>query len=294
MKRLAGIDIGSNAMRLIINEIVEFDNNYDEFVKINYLRLPIRLGGSVFTKGLIDESKEKEFLKGLCIYKDLLEYFEVEKYRACATSAMRCASNSEQILQKIKSCCGLDIEIIDGYEEAETLFYINKHKLKDNEYYLSADLGGGSIQLSIFYNNKILWTNSYPIGTVRMLNNTVEKQTIKIYKLEIELLAKKYPKISIIGTGGNINKISSLVNDKNVEKKDIQRIYNELKPLSISDRMKKFDLREDRADVIVYACEVYMEILSIFKTNSIFVPKAGLADGIIHKLYEQESSRFNK
>lgn len=289
-KKIAGIDIGSNAMRLIINEIVESGNNQNEFVKLNYLRLPIRLGGSVFTKGYIDEPKEKEFLKGLLIYKEILEYFQVDKYRACATSAMRSASNSQEILQKIKDFCGLNIEIIDGFEEAEILFYINKHKLKENEYYLSADLGGGSIQLSIFYNEKILWTKSYPIGTVRMLNNSVDKLTLNQYKQEIENLSQKYPKIKLIGTGGNINKISSLVNQKNVEKKQIQKIYNELKPLSVIQRMKKYDLREDRADVIVYACQIYLELMSTFKSDSIYVPKAGLADGIIHKLYEQETN----
>lgn len=288
MEKFAGIDIGSNAMRLIIDEVVQLDENKEpEFSKLLYLRLPIRLGGDVFTKGFIDQAKQKEFLKGMCIYKELMEYFDVsKKYRACATSAMRTSSNGIEMVDKISKLCGINIEIIDGQEEAEILFKLNRKKLKEHEVYMSVDLGGGSVQTTIFENNSIIWTESFPIGTVRLLNDQVTKDTWKYFENTIKEKTSKFDNIHLIGTGGNINKISTMSNEKNLEISDFEKIYNDLNPLTVAERMKQFDLREDRADVIVHACEVFMKLMKLVNVKKIFVPKAGLADGIISQLYE--------
>lgn len=286
--RIAGIDIGSNAMRLIINEITKFSDSDYFSNKLAYLRLPIRLGGSVFTLGYIDEAKENELIKGLIVYKDMINFFDVYKYKACATSAMRSATNNIQVIQKIKEIVDIDIEIIDAYTEAELLFYVNKEYLQPDKYYLSADLGGGSIQLSVFFNNKILWSKSFEIGTVRMLNNKVSYETYEEFKETLRWLKNKYKKINVIGTGGNINKLSSLVGKKNVELNKIEKFYKEIEPMSIYERMKKYELRQDRADVIAYACKVYIDLMKTLEVDEIFIPKAGLADGIIRKIYENE------
>ncbi len=289
-EKFAGIDIGSNAARLIIKNVLPGKDYKDAiFYKLVYLRLPFRLGGDVFKYGYITEKKVAYFINGLKIYKKLLDYYEIEpsKIRACATSATRDAENGRKIIEKVKNKIGLNIDIIDGNEEAELIFKTNIYNLPDGKTFLSADLGGGSLQLSIFEDKNLLWSHSYKIGTVRILNNVVDAVEYDAFKKKMYEIKKQYPDIHIIGSGGNINKMSKMIGEKKIELKDIKELHQKLSKLSIDERIKKYKLRSDRADVIVPAAEIYITLLSILEKQKIYVPKVGLADGIIRELYEK-------
>ncbi len=287
--KFAGIDIGSNAIRLIIKNVVPGDNYKDAVLnKLVYLRLPLRLGGDVFTKGYITDKKFDEFLKGLLIYNDLMDFYQIgNNYRACATSATRSAKNGKEIMAKIMKSTGIKIDIIDGTEESELLFKTNIYNLKDDKIYLSADLGGGSLQLTIFEDKKLIWTHSYKIGTVRMLNNIVSDDEVEKFEDKMREIRKKYKKIKIIGSGGNINKMSKLIKSKNVSLSDLKKLLEDLKSYSYEERIRHYKFRADRADVIVPACELYIKLLKLLDADEIYVPKIGLADGIIRELYEK-------
>lgn len=286
--KYAGIDIGSNAIRLLINTVIP-GKSYDDAImnKLVYLRLPIRLGDDVFKNGVIGAEKTQSFLNGLSIFKQLIDFYSIENYRACATSATRSALNANEIVTEIQKKIGLKIDVIDGYEEAIVLFKTYIYNLPDGDIFLSADLGGGSLQLSLFENKKLLWTHSYDIGTVRQLENVVSNSEISKFEKKVKEISKLYKNLKIIGSGGNINKIGSILNKKRVELDDIQNLYNNLKPLSLIERMKKYSFRLDRADVILPATEIYIKLLNIANKSNIYVPKIGLSDGIIRELYEK-------
>ncbi len=289
-RKFAGIDIGSNAIRLIIKNVVPGESYKDAILnKLVYLRLPMRLGGDVFQYGKITDAKKQEFLKGLKIYKDLLDYYKIDNdlYRACATSATRSASNGKEVIDTAFAKLGLKIDIIDGIEESELLFRTNIYNLPEGNKFLSADLGGGSLQITIFEDKKLVWTHSYKIGTVRILNNTVDPDEYTNFENEMKKIKHDYNNIKLIGSGGNINKISKVVGEKNLELDDISNLYEKLNKMSIEERIKKYSFRKDRADVIVPAAHIYLKLLKILDQNKIYVPKIGLADGIIRELYEK-------
>lgn len=288
-KRYGGIDIGSNAVRLIIKDVLP-GSSYSNAVmnKRVYVRLPLRLGGDVFLHNKIKKQKQKDFIKAIKIYGKLLDFYDVNHYRACATSAVRNAENGDDIINEIEKQTGIGIEIIGGKEEASLIFETNRYKLPDNKTYLSADLGGGSLQLTIFKNDKLIWTHSYNIGTVRMLNNKVSDKEINKFKNKLLEIAKQYPNIQLIGTGGNINALSKLLKSKNVSYDDLKQLNDELIILSFEERMRIFKFKIDRADVIIPALKVYLLLLKTTRINKIYVPKTGLADGIIRQLYEQD------
>ncbi len=294
LKRYGGIDIGSNAVRLIIKDVLPGENYNDAVLnKRVYVRLPLRLGGDVFLYNKVKKEKEKEFIKAMKIYSNLLDFYKVEKYRACATSALRGAENGLKIVEKIKKKTGINIDIINGKEEAELIFETNKYMLPNSKTYLSADLGGGSLQLTIFKNNKLLWTYSYKIGTVRMLNNKVKKKEIEKFETKLIEIKKMHEDIFILGTGGNINQVSKLYKSKNVFSSDLETLYKELKNLTVEERMKKYTFKVDRADVIIPALKIYLQILETTKNKNILIPKTGLADGIIRQLYENDFRKLN-
>ncbi len=294
LKRYGGIDIGSNAVRLIIKDVLPGENYNDAVLnKRVYVRLPLRLGGDVFLYNKVKKEKEKEFIKAMKIYSNLLDFYKVEKYRACATSALRGAKNGLKIVEKIKKKTGINIDIINGKEEAELIFETNKYMLPNSKTYLSADLGGGSLQLTIFKNNKLLWTYSYKIGTVRMLNNKVKKKEIEKFETKLIEIKKMHEDIFILGTGGNINQVSKLYKSKNVFYSDLETLYKELKNLTVEERMKKYTFKVDRADVIIPALKIYLQILETTKNKNILIPKTGLADGIIRQLYENDFRKLN-
>lgn len=288
--KFAGIDIGSNAIRLIINNVVPGENYGDSILnKIVYLRLPMRLGGDVFQYGQITDSKIKEFLTGLKIYKDIMEYYHIEEdhYRACATSATRSASNGIDVIKLVQKELGLKIDVINGIEESELLFKTNIYNLPEGNIFLSADLGGGSLQITLFKNDTLFWTHSYEIGTVRILSKKTKQSEFDDFENKMKEIASKYDDLRLIGSGGNINKISKVLSNKYLKIQDIRTLYDELEPMTINQRIKKYSFREDRADVIVPAAGIYIKLMELLNIDTIYVPKIGLADGIIRELYEK-------
>ncbi len=289
IKRYAGIDIGSNAARLIIKDVLAGES-YDKTVlkKRLYVRLPVRLGADVFEYGKIRKKKKSDFLNALTIYKNLLDFYEVKKMRACATSAVRSAENGKKIINEIKEKTGINIEIIDIKEEANIIFETNKYHLPEDKTFLSADLGGGSLQLTLFKSSALFWSDSYKTGTVRMLKNKVSKNEIKRFENDLAALIKNHNDIKLIGTGGNINTVSKVCRNKTVSLRMLKNLYEDLIPKNIDERMAKYFFRPDRADVIIPALKTYIRILEITGKNEIYVPKTGLADGIIRQLYEDD------
>lgn len=287
---IAAIDIGSNAARLLINE-VKTQQKEPEFIKLNLLRIPLRLGMDVFTMGKIGAEREKMVLDAMKIFSDLMRIYNVQHYRACATSAMRDAANGQEIIREVKETSGIDIEIISGDEEA-TLIYENHvaEGLDKNFAYLYVDVGGGSTELTFYENGKMMYEKSFNIGTIRLLNDLVTEANWKEMKEEIKanIISKK--PIVAIGSGGNINKVFSLSKTKDgkpMSASYLKKAYKEFAGLTIDERMTQYNLRQDRADVLVHALKIYNNVMSWSDINRIFVPKISVADGLIHNIYSK-------
>ena len=286
--RFAGIDIGSNAVRLLVNDVLPGKTYKDAFLKKSaYIRLPLRLGGDVFTINKIGKEKADNLVRAMFVYKELLHFYGVTIFRACATSATREAENSLEIIERVKKEAGFDIEVISGTQESMLLYETNKYNLPYGDTFLSADLGGGSLQVTLFQGDNLLWNHSFQIGTVRILNNAVEKSEFQLFETKLREISKKYPNLTLIGSGGNINKMSSIISNKTLVKSDFEHLHQLLDPLTIEERIRIHDLRFDRADVIVPAIEIYSKVLEYTGLEKIYVPKIGLADGIIRQLYEE-------
>jgi exopolyphosphatase / guanosine-5'-triphosphate,3'-diphosphate pyrophosphatase len=289
--RLAAIDIGSNAARLLINDVIEGPQGKAEFIKLTLVRVPLRLGFDVFEKGEISEDKIEMFIKTLPSYKLLLEVYQVKHYVTAATSAMRDAANSKQILNRIKKETGLDIKVISGDEEANYIYESHvAENLGSNESYLYIDVGGGSTELSFFSDGKLVTKQSFNIGTIRLLKNQVTEDHWDEMKRFIKQKTIGYHHITAIGSGGNINKIFSLSKRKEgrpLALELLRNYYKEFSSISLSQRISLYQLREDRADVVVPALLIYINVMRWADADEIFVPKIGLADGLIHILYEQ-------
>ena len=291
--RLAAIDIGSNAARLLISDVVPSatgQTTHPEFIKMALIRVPLRLGFDVFEKGEISPSRADKVVKTIKSYKYLMDVYEVKHLKACATSAMRDAINSEDIIRKIKEETGIDIEIISGQEEA-SLIYENHvaENLNKEESYLYIDVGGGSTELTFFSDGKLVFKESFNIGTIRLLKNQVTESQWDEMKEFIKSKTKGYHHVTAIGSGGNINKVFSLSKRKEGKPLSLELLrdyYKEFSTLSVSERIAFYHLKEDRADVIVPALLIYINVMRWADTEEIFVPKIGLADGLIHTLYE--------
>lgn len=291
---IAAIDIGSNAARLLINE-VKIQNKKPEFTKLNLLRIPLRLGMDVFKIGEIGEEREKMVLDSMKIFSDLMKIYKVDHYRACATSAMRDAKNGQDIIEKVKQTSGINIEIISGDEEA-TLIYENHvaEGLEKDFAYLYVDVGGGSTELTFYENDKMIYEKSFNIGTIRLLNNLVTEDNWKEMKNEIDDNIKSKKQIVAIGSGGNINKVFSMSKTKDgkpMSASYLKKTYKELNDLSVTDRMTKYSLREDRADVLVHALKIFNQVMNWAEIKNIFVPKISVADGLIHNIYDKVSKQ---
>ena len=289
--RLAAIDIGSNAARLLIIDVIEGPQGSRDFIKLSLVRVPLRLGFDVFERGEISQDKIDMFIKTIQSYKLLIEVYQVKHYIAAATSAMRDATNAKQILTRIKSETGVDIKVISGDEEAN---YIYESHVADNlgsdESYLYIDVGGGSTELSFFSDGKLITKESFNIGTIRLLKNQVIEEQWDEMKRFIKQKTSGYHHITAIGSGGNINKIFSLSKRKEgrpLALELLRNYYKEFSSISLSQRISLYQLREDRADVIVPALLIYINVMRWADTEEIYVPKIGLADGLIHFLYEQ-------
>jgi len=287
--RLAAIDIGSNAARLLISDAKD---NYGkpEFNKINLVRVPLRLGFDVFENKVITPQKTQMIIHTIKAYKHLIEAYGVEHVKAAATSAMRDAENAGDILRQVKEETGIDIEVISGGYEASLIYENHIAENLDKEHaYLYIDVGGGSTELTFFAGNKLLFSASFNIGTIRLLKNQVTVSQWDNMKEYIRKETRNYTdRIIAIGSGGNINKIFSLSKRKEGKSLSIELLkdyYKEFSSFSLEDRMRLYKLREDRADVIVPALQIYINVMRWAAAQEIYVPKIGLADGLIQHLY---------
>ena len=288
--KIAAIDIGSNAARLLINEVIEPKKGKPEFTKLNLLRIPLRLGMDVFTNGEIGPEREKMVVDSMKVFSDLMKIYGVEHYRACATSAMRDAKNGVKIREMVKKTSGIDIEIISGDEEASLVYENHVAEGLDKDFsYLYIDVGGGSTELTFYENGKMKYKNSFNSGTIRLLNNLVTEDHWKDMKEEIRKNINSKKAGVAIGSGGNINKVFSLSKTKDGKPlflSGLKNTYKELSLLSVQERMAKHNLREDRADVLVPALEIFTKVMTWSDINKIFVPKISVADGLIHQIYD--------
>ena len=287
--RLAAIDIGSNAARLLITDVSPGDDGVPAFNKINLVRVPLRLGFDVFEKGMISKEKTGMVLQTMKAYKHLMNAYEVEDLKACATSAMRDASNSADILRKIKMETGIEIKIISGSEEASLIQESHiAETLEQGGSYLYIDVGGGSTELTMFSKGKLSFKQSFNIGTIRLLKQMITEADWAEMKEFLKKNTKNLSNVVAIGSGGNINKIFSLSKKKDGKPLPIELLrdyYKELNNVSLADRINKYKLREDRADVIVPALMIYINVMRWAEAEEIYVPKIGLADGLIQSLY---------
>lgn len=289
--RLAAIDIGSNAARLLITEVSKDSKGVIQFNKLNLLRVPLRLGFDVFETGTISKERTGMFIQTMKAYKHLLNAYGVTHLKACATSAMRDAKNSADIIRKIRLETDIQIEVISGDLEA-SLVYENHiaESLDRNNSYLYIDVGGGSTELSFFSNGILSFKKSFNIGTIRLLKNMVQMKEWDDMKDTIRLLTKGPKKVVAIGSGGNINKVFSLSKKKDGKPLPLELLrdyYKELSSVTLEQRINTYNLREDRADVILPALEIYINVMRWSNADEIFVPKIGLADGLVKHLWAE-------
>ncbi len=291
--RLAAIDIGSNAARLLITEVINGKEGKPQFNKLNLVRVPLRLGFDVFEYGEISKQKRGMILQTMKAYQHLLKVYEVEHIKACATSAMRDAINSADIIRKVKFETGIEIKIISGDEEASVIYENHIAENLDKAHsYLYIDVGGGSTELTFFADGILRYKESFNIGTIRLLKSQVEESTWNDMKEHLKRNTKSNLPIIAIGSGGNINKVFSLSKKKEGKPLSVELLkdyYKELSSVSLEERIRTYKLREDRADVIVPALQIYINVMRWADIPEIYVPKIGLADGLIQSLYEELS-----
>ncbi|MFC2088179.1 exopolyphosphatase [Calditrichota bacterium] len=288
--KFAAIDIGSNAIRLLLSKVFE-NGNEPYFKKESLIRMPVRLGDEAFSTHIISDTKIEKLLNTLIGFKYLIDAYQPIDLLACATSAMREAQNGPEIISQIRTKTGINLEIVDGKKEASIIYanHIEQHLKKTNTY-LYVDVGGGSTELTLFTKKKTALSKSFDIGTVRLLNKLVHQSQWDEMKQWIKNATVEYDTITGIGSGGNINKIFRLAakkDNKPLNYKEISSIYDDLKILSFEERIRELGLRPDRADVILPASEIYLSVMEWAKIKKIYVPQIGLADGLIHIMYEK-------
>lgn len=287
----AAIDIGSNAVRLLIKR---YEEKEEKLKKLMLLRVPLRLGFDVFDKGKVSPKKEENLIRLMKAYRQLMKIYSVDVVRACATSAMRDAQNGPELIKEVFNKTGIKIEIIAGEEEAR-IVYNNHMEYQDDRKgnFLYVDVGGGSTEVNFLSDGELKKSMSFNIGTVRLLTGKVKPTEWERLAEDLRPIAENYSDIKIIGSGGNINKLYKLAKEKDevtksISVEELSRMYHLLKPLSVEQRMKIFDLKPDRADVIIPASEIFLHIASIVRAKEIIVPVIGVADGIIDGLLEKQ------
>lgn len=289
IKKYAAIDIGSNAMRLLVANIIEEKGMPTHFSKSALVRLPIRLGQDSFTAGNISDENIDRMVDAMKAYKLLMKVHKVEKYVALATSAMREANNREEVIKIIQEKADVKIEIIDGKTEAAIIASTDLHHLLETENtYLYVDVGGGSTEFSLFSDRKMIASKSFKIGTVRLLNEMVDELVWQEIEQWIKTFTKEFDNVILIGSGGNINKLfkmSGKQQDKPLSIMYVTKRYNFLNSLTYEQRVSELGLNTDRADVIVLATKIYLNAMKWSGAKKIFVPKIGLSDGIIKAMY---------
>ena len=297
--RFAAIDVGSNAVRLLFCNVFQKPDGETVFKKASLIRVPIRLGEDAFSNQYITKDKEDKLVATMIAFKHLIAVHDVISYRACATSAMREALNSEQIVARILSESGIKLEIIDGKIEAE-IIYSNHiaEKLSAKRPYLYIDVGGGSTELTLFNEVKIIDSISFNIGTLRILQNKISKNNWNELRDWIYRATEKFAEIGGIGSGGNINKLVNMAKKKEerqISFSKLKEIYAQLSVYTLEERITILGLNPDRADVIIPATEIFLFIMKHARIEKVMVPQIGLSDGIIHLLYEDfiKNSNFN-
>jgi exopolyphosphatase/guanosine-5'-triphosphate,3'-diphosphate pyrophosphatase len=288
MRKFAAIDIGSNAMRLLVMSVYDGADK-PVYIKSSLVRVPVRLGQEAFTDKMVSEETQRRLLHGMKSYYHFMHASQVVAYRGVGTSALRTAENGAEIVQRIREEAGIDIRMISGAEEAEIIHSTQVANLiSDHKSYLYVDVGGGSTELTIYSQNQQQKSRSFKIGTIRLLNDTITGQQWESLKKWLEPLQREYPDLTIIGSGGNINKLFKLAYkkpNKPLTHSYLKKRYRELSNMSYEDRIFNFSLNADRADVIVPATEIFLKILEFSGCNEVYVPKIGLADGLVRRVY---------
>lgn len=292
----AAIDIGSNAVRLLIKSANE-EPSEELFTKALLLRVPLRLGEDAFTRGEISAEKEKNLIRLVKAFRQLMKIYEVADYRACATSAMRDARNGQAVVRKVEKKTGIRIDIISGNEEARIVYDNHiENKLSREQNYIYVDVGGGSTEISLISGGELKSSKSYNVGTVRMLKENVRLQDYEALCRDLTAMAADYPGLMMIGSGGNINKLFRLAGEKDLEEgilpvESLKTLADTLKRYDPKEREKQFHLKPDRAEVIVPAAEIFLEVARCSEARLIWVPTIGLVDGIIDSLYARPTEK---
>ncbi|MBF4985020.1 exopolyphosphatase [Nonlabens mediterrranea] len=293
IRKYAAIDIGSNAIRLLIASVTLFDDEPPVFKKVSLVRVPIRLGQDVFTTKEIGEVNLNRMVKSMESYALLMDVHKVETYKAYATSAMREAENGEEVARLIKSKTGINIEIIDGSHEAAIIAMTDLHSMiHDNKVYLYVDVGGGSTEFTLFAGGESKASRSFKIGTVRLLNDMVTKKLWSEAEEWIKEICQPYSKVELLGSGGNINNIyksSEKSSGKPLSYLYLSSYYEKLQSYTYDERVYYLNLNQDRADVIIPACRIYLSAMKWSRAKNIYVPKIGLADGIIKSIFNADN-----
>lgn len=295
--KLAAIDIGSNAARLLITDVIEYPDSKPEFIKTVLVRVPLRLGFDVFEKGEISTKKTEQLCKTIKAYRLLLDVYGIKHLKACATSAMRDATNAVQVLQRVKAETGITVKVISGEEEATLIYENHVADYMDNkESYLYIDVGGGSTELTFFSDGELVFKKSFNIGTIRLLKDQVKEADWNEMKDFLRQKTRGHHHVTAIGSGGNINKVFNLSKRKEGKPLDLDSLkayHKDFSELTLAERMQQYRLREDRADVIVPALQIYINAMRWADAEEIYVPKIGLADGLIHTLYDEVGEKKN-
>jgi len=297
LRKIAAIDIGSNAVRMLISYVISSGDEY-VFQKNSYLRLPIRLGEDSFKNGVISNEKIILLTNAILSFKYIMKVHGVKDYKIYATSALRESINSKEVISIVKKNTDLKIELISGLNEAKTISKGNSlEKIEFNKTFLYVDVGGGSTEFSILRKGKEKISRSFKIGTVRLLNNLVDDSMFMDIKKWLQSNIDNDDKIKLFATGGNINKIQSMTGSKSgkpISYLSIKDLSNNLMEFNYQERMMKFDLNPDRADVIIYALKIFITTMEFVKANKIFVPKSGLVDGMINEIfYKNNASKLD-
>lgn len=293
----AGIDIGSNAVRLLI-KCLNDESSEELLSKVQLVRVPIRLGEDAFMKGRIGKKKSKKLISLMRAYKELMEIYDVSNYRACATSAMRDADNGLELVQAIEEEVGIKIEIISGREEAQLISQdlINGADINSEATFLYVDVGGGSTELNLVRHGELLQSHSFNIGTIRQLSGKVEQEEVRLFESYLAQIKESYGEVQVVGSGGNINKLLRLgapaerAKVNSLKYANLQDVYDELVKYTSEERMIRFRLKPDRADVIIPAAEIFLLVGRIICCEKIIVPTKGLSDGIIESIYKEQHS----
>ncbi|AFV22594.1 Ppx/GppA phosphatase [Methanolobus psychrophilus R15] len=295
--RFAAIDVGSNAVRLLLSR-VDITGVSPVFESISMMRMPIRLGDDAFVHGHISEEKVGQLVKTMIAFRYLLDAYEPIDFMACATSALREAQNTDDIIRRIKDETGMELDVISGRKEARIIYSNHIEKIIANDTsstYLHIDVGGGSTELILFDRSKVLAYRSFNIGAIRMIEGLVSKEEWNNMKKWVKSVTGEYSPGSSVGSGGNIGKLFSLANTKEgtpLSYDDLKKVYDHLKAHTLEERVVKLGLKPDRADVIIPASKIYLSVMRWGNVGKINVPQLGLADGIIHVLYERHKDRY--